>query len=87
MCIKLCLGTNHLEGLGVDGRILLKWILGWEGVDWIYLAEDKVQWWAVVNTVTNTRVPLKTGSFWTTRTRMNFSRRNLFHEALVLDGS
>jgi hypothetical protein len=25
--------------------------MGWEGVDWIHLAQDKVQWRAVVNTV------------------------------------
>jgi hypothetical protein len=28
-----------------------------EGVDWVHLAQDKYQWWAVVNTVTNFRVP------------------------------
>jgi hypothetical protein len=26
---------------------------GWEGVEWIHLAEDRNQWWAVVNTVMN----------------------------------
>jgi hypothetical protein len=29
----------------------------WEGVDWIHLAEDRVQWGAVVNTVLNFLVP------------------------------
>jgi hypothetical protein len=27
--------------------------IGWEGVDWILLAKDRDQWWAVVNTVMN----------------------------------
>jgi hypothetical protein len=38
---------NHLEDLGIDGRITLKWILhkkGCEGVDWINLAQDKEKW-------------------------------------------
>jgi hypothetical protein len=26
---------------------------GWEGVDWIHLAQDRDQWQAVVNTVMN----------------------------------
>jgi hypothetical protein len=29
---------------------------GWEGVDWILLAQDRDQWWAVVNTVMNLRI-------------------------------
>jgi hypothetical protein len=29
---------------------------GWEGVDWLHLAQDKDQWQAVVNTVMNLRV-------------------------------
>jgi hypothetical protein len=47
------------EELGVDGRIILKWILGkeWEGVDWMKLARERDQWRAVVNTVMNLRVP------------------------------
>jgi hypothetical protein len=31
--------------------------IGWEGVDWIHLAQDKEQWQAFVNTVMNLRVP------------------------------
>jgi hypothetical protein len=30
---------------------------GWDGVDWIDLAQDRDQWRALVNTVTNLRVP------------------------------
>jgi hypothetical protein len=30
---------------------------GWDGMDWIDLAQDRNQWRAVVNTVMNLRVP------------------------------
>jgi hypothetical protein len=31
--------------------------IGWDGMDWIYLAQNRDQWWALVNTVMNLRVP------------------------------
>jgi hypothetical protein len=31
--------------------------IGWEGVDWILLAQDRDQWRALVKTVLNLRVP------------------------------
>ena len=31
--------------------------VGWGGVDWIDLAQDRNRWWAVVYTVINLRVP------------------------------
>jgi hypothetical protein len=31
--------------------------IGWSGVDWIHLAEDRDQWKALVKTVINLRVP------------------------------
>jgi len=52
-------GRNHREDLDVSRRVmLLEWILeiGWKIVDLIYLAQDRDQWWAHVDTVTNHRV-------------------------------
>jgi hypothetical protein len=33
-------GRDQLEYLGVEGRMILKWILRWEGMDWINLVQD-----------------------------------------------
>jgi hypothetical protein len=48
-----------LSRLGVDGMIILEWILGnrVEDLDWIHLAHDRDQWRALVNTVMNLQVP------------------------------
>jgi hypothetical protein len=47
-----------LENLAIDGRIILEWILGNRvGVDWMHLAQDRGQWWALVNMVINVSVP------------------------------
>jgi hypothetical protein len=50
-----------MEDLGVDGRIILKWIfnqgVGMGGMDWIHLAQDRDRWQDLVNSVTNLRVP------------------------------
>jgi hypothetical protein len=43
--------------LDVDGRIILKWILVMEDVDWIHLAQDRDRRRDLVNIVMNLRVP------------------------------
>jgi hypothetical protein len=50
---------DHLEDLGVGGRIILKWIFktGDGGMDWIVLAQDGDRWQALVNAVMSLRVP------------------------------
>jgi hypothetical protein len=51
-------GREQSEDLGVDGKIrtdLKEREL--ESVHWIYLAQDRVQWRAVVNKVINLRLP------------------------------
>jgi hypothetical protein len=35
-----------------DTRMDLREI-GWEGVDWIHLVQDRILWWALVNVVMN----------------------------------
>jgi hypothetical protein len=47
-----------LENPGLDGKIILRWILRkcFGGMDWIELAQDRDRWRALVNTVLNLRV-------------------------------
>ena len=54
---------DHLEDLGVDRRIILKWIFKKRmgGMEWIDLAQDRDMWWALVNTVMNLWVPYNAG--------------------------
>jgi hypothetical protein len=54
------------EGKEPLGRPRRRWVdnikidlrgIGWDGMDWIDLAQDRHQWRALVNTVMNLRVP------------------------------
>jgi len=66
-------GESCLQGFGWEaegkrplGRPRLRWEnniemdlreKGIDGTNWIRLAQDRVRWWACVNTVMNLRVP------------------------------
>jgi hypothetical protein len=54
------------EGKRSLGRPRRRWVdnikmdlrkIGWDGIDWIDLAQDRDQWRALANTVMNLRVP------------------------------
>jgi hypothetical protein len=61
----LCL-TSALDVGGRDGNLKcnLTGII-WDFVDWIYLAQDRDTWWAVVNAIMNPRVPYNAADFLT----------------------
>jgi hypothetical protein len=54
--------------------------IGWGGVDWIDVAQDRDQWRALMNTIMNLRVPSNAGSFLSSCTIGGFSRRARLHE-------
>jgi hypothetical protein len=46
--------------------------IGWRGMNWIALAQDRDLWLALVNTVMNLRVPRNAGKFWSRRAPVGF---------------
>jgi hypothetical protein len=54
---------DHLEGLGVDGKPVLKWMFEkLDGImDWIDLGQDRDKRRALVNALMNLRVPKMRG--------------------------
>jgi hypothetical protein len=52
---------------------------GYESVDWIRLADDRVQFRVLVNTIMNFRVVYSTTAFLTSRPNINLSKRSLPH--------
>jgi hypothetical protein len=58
--------VRNQEGKRPLGRPIRRWVdnikmdlreMGWVGMDWIVLAQDRDQWRALVKTVMNIRVP------------------------------
>jgi hypothetical protein len=54
--------VGNPEGKRPLGRSRHMWVdniraIGWDGMDWIDLAQNRDQWRALVNTVMNLRVP------------------------------
>jgi hypothetical protein len=53
-------GRDHLEDLGIEVEDNIRMALrdiGWEGVDWIHIGQDRYQQHALVNMVMNLQVP------------------------------
>jgi hypothetical protein len=59
MHTKFCWGNlterDDLEDFGIDGRIVLEEM--WEGVDWIYVGQDREKYRVLVNRVWSLQVP------------------------------
>jgi hypothetical protein len=58
--------VGYPEGMRLLGKPRCRWVgnikmhlreIGWGGMDWIDLAQDREQWGVLVNTIMNFRVP------------------------------
>jgi hypothetical protein len=52
-----CIRFGGKEDVDIGGRIILKWIIGWDSMDYVDVTQDRGQWRAVVNTVMYLRAP------------------------------
>jgi len=51
--------------------------IGWKGVDWIHMAQDRHKWRSLMNNVINLWVPYIVGNLVTNYATAGFSRRTL----------
>lgn len=53
---------------------------GWDGMDWIHLAQDRDQWWTLVNTAMTLRFPQDVAKFFSSSVTGGFLRRTQLYE-------
>jgi CRISPR/Cas system-associated protein Cas7 (RAMP superfamily) len=53
--------------------------VGWVGMDWIDLAQDRDRWQALLNAVMNLWVRKNVGNFLISSGPLSFSKRTLLH--------
>jgi hypothetical protein len=70
---------RRVDNIKVDLREI-----GWGGMDWIDLAQNRNQWMAAMNTVMNLRVPKNAGKFLNGCKIGGFSRRPQLREVSQL---
>jgi hypothetical protein len=58
--------------------------IGWEGVDWIYLAHDRESWWNFVDVVMNIQVSSNVENILAMCATTGFSIRTLLREVSQL---
>jgi hypothetical protein len=56
-----------------------KSLIGWGGIDWIDLAQDRDQYRVLLNTVINIQVPKSVGKFLSSCATGGSSRRTQLH--------
>jgi hypothetical protein len=54
--------------------------IGWDGMDWIYLGQNRDRWRALLNTIMNLRVPYNARKFLSSCTIGIFSRMAQPHQ-------
>jgi hypothetical protein len=79
------------EGKRPLGRPSRRWVdnikihleIGWDGMDWTNLAQNRDQWRPLVNMVMNLQVPLNAGKFLSRCTIGSFSRRSQLRKLVL----